>query len=79
MYHEHIPVIVVYCSRVGFQEYKCSGLPACISDLVDLMIEYIFLINLLRDNLLAFKQARETQDYSGGSATTISCEVREAE
>ena len=35
MYHEHIPVIVVYFSRIGFQEYKCSGPPACVSDLVD--------------------------------------------
>ena len=41
---KHIPmiVIVVYCSRVGFQEYNCSGLPACINDLVDPMIDDIF-------------------------------------
>ena len=34
------------------------------------------LIKLLGDNLLAFKQARETQDYSGGSNTTFNCGVR---
>ena len=39
---KHIPVIVVYCSMVGFQEYKCSGPPACMSDLVDPKINYIF-------------------------------------
>ena len=37
------------------------------------------LINLVRANLLSFKQAREIQDYSGGSNTTVSCEVRGAE
>ena len=42
---KHISVIVVYCSRVDFQEYKCSGPPACISDLVEPVIDYIFSSN----------------------------------
>ena len=33
----------------------------------------------MRDNLLAFKQARETQAYSGHRNTTVSCEVWGAE
>ena len=37
------------------------------------------LISLLRANLLAFEQAREIQDYSGGSNTTVSCGVKGAE
>ena len=32
---QHILLIVVYCSRVGFDVYKCSGPPASISDIVE--------------------------------------------
>ena len=76
---KHVSVIVVYCSRIGFQGYKCSGPPACVSDLVEPVYRLYLLIKFLREDLSAFKQARGTQDYSGGSNTTVSCEMRGAE